>query len=186
MTYKNIRSALIRSSHLGASDDINVLLRSTVHRLIYRPTNMYAMTFSMAANHIHMYSSPIFSMVLPSTQHPMQRCQAEFLAEPGSRRPTIPDGTIYVALNHIGHGQQAKDDQPNDGQHDEGTRRRPPAKRNYLQRVQRNSLSPISYIAVICCVTSIPSYYDMNLLDECFTNLPRDVPERNSDVTDLL
>ena len=71
--------------------------------------------------------------------------------------------------------------------HDEGKFRwKSPAKRKYLQHVQRNSLSLISYVAVICCFTSIPSYYDINLLHECFTNLSQNIPERNSDVTDLL
>ena len=73
-------------------------------------------------------------------------------------------------LNYIGHDRQQEDDQPNDSHHDEGKfRRRPPAKRKYLQHVQRNSLFPIpiSHLAVICCVTNIPSYYNMNLLREC-------------------
>ena len=149
------------------SEDINVLLRSTVHRLMTRPRNAYAMIFNIAANHIQMYSSPICSIVLRSIQHPMQRRQAEFQAKQSPRRLTIPRGTIYVALNYIRDDQQDEDNKPDYSQHDEGKFRwRPPAKRKYLQHVHSNSLSAISHIAVIFCVNDIPTYYEMNLLGE--------------------
>ena len=126
------------------------------------------MIFSRAANHIQKYWSQIFSIMLPSIQHPMQWCQAEFQAKPGLWRLTIPSGTIYIALIYIGRDWQEEDDQPNYSQDNKGKFRwRPPAERKYLQHVQCNSLFPISHLAVICCVTGIPSYYDMNLLREC-------------------